>query len=52
MAGKASKENGKRGGRPTGRRNNATIEKETARKAYQQMALERLRPTSSINTPS
>lgn len=44
MAGKASIQNGKKGGRPTGRKNNATIEKEAARKAYEQMVLKNLQP--------
>ena len=44
MAGKASIENGKLGGRPKGRRSDATIEREVARKAYQQLVLERMRP--------
>lgn len=44
MAGNASRQNGEKGGRPLGRKNDATIEKEAARKAYQQLILQRLRP--------
>src|ERR1051325_547376 len=44
MAGNASKENGKLGGRPPGRKNNATIEKEVAKKQFQQLVLQRIMP--------
>lgn len=44
MAGIHSVENGKKGGRPTGRKNNKTIEREAAFKAYQQMVLEQIAP--------
>lgn len=37
MSGKASIENGKLGGRPAGRKNNKTVEREAARQAYQQL---------------
>lgn len=47
MAGNTSKQNGLLGGRPKGRKNNATIEKEEARKAYQQLVLQNLRPLFS-----
>ena len=39
MAGQASAENGKKGGRPKGRKNAATLEKEKVQKEYQQKIL-------------
>lgn len=44
MAGKASIENGKLGGRPKNRKNNKTLEKEEARQLWRQMVFERLTP--------
>lgn len=44
MAGKASIENGKKGGRPSGRKNNKTIEREAARNLFEQMVRENIRP--------
>lgn len=40
----ANRLNGKKGGRPKGRKNDATIEKEIARKAYEQWVLNKLDP--------
>jgi hypothetical protein len=44
MAGQASIENGKLGGRPPGRRNTKTIAREAAAQQYQQLVLQRLLP--------
>lgn len=40
----ANRINGMKGGRPKGRKDNKTLEREAARKAYEQMVLENLRP--------
>lgn len=44
MAGSASRENGKRGGRPAGRRNNATLSKEQGRELVRQRVLQDIEP--------
>ncbi len=44
MAGNASRKNGRKGGRPKGRRNNKTIEREAALEVYEQLVRERLLP--------
>lgn len=44
MAGKASVKNGKLGGRPKGRLNKKTIERQAAQDAYQQYVIKRLKP--------
>lgn len=40
----ANRINGRKGGRPKGRKNDKTIEREAAKKAYDQMVLQKLEP--------
>lgn len=44
MAGNASRENGKKGGRPVGRKNDKTLLLEAEHEAFQQLVLQNLRP--------
>jgi hypothetical protein len=44
MAGNASRKNGEKGGRLPGRKNDATLEPEAEREAFQQLVLQNLRP--------
>lgn len=46
MAGKASQENGKKGGRPKGRKNDSTLSKEAARERLREMLTRKLEPVA------
>ncbi len=44
MVGETSRRNGKKGGRPKGRKNNATLEKEAALAAFQERVRKNIEP--------